>query len=143
MSIPARVAPEPPLRLNRQRSTRRRSGCACTGCAAPLRDGESGGETSDVWAPLAANSNHPDLSLPLSTSSCTGCTDHVCFWREGIPFLGFFTGLHDEYHTLADDVDTINFPGMVQVGSVAMRALSRLMVMETPPPLTGQYPTGQ
>jgi hypothetical protein len=101
----------------------------------------SGGETSDVWAPVAANSNYPDLALPLSTSSCTGCTDHVCFWREGVPFLGFFTGLHDEYHTLADDVETINFPGMVQVGSVAIRALSRLMVMEDPPTLTGHYPT--
>jgi hypothetical protein len=102
----------------------------------------SGGETSDVWDLLAANANFPDLAAPLSTSSCTGCTDHVCFWREGVPFLGFFTGLHEEYHAPGDDVDTINFPGMVQVGSFAIRALSRLMVMEDPPPLTGVYPSG-
>ncbi|MBT8398138.1 MAG: M28 family peptidase [Gemmatimonadetes bacterium] len=103
----------------------------------------SGGETSSVWAPLAANSNLVDLSAPLSTSSCTGCTDHVCFWREGVPFLGFFTGLHDEYHAPEDDVETINFPGMVEVGSVGIRALSRLMVMEEAPPLTGVYPLSQ
>jgi hypothetical protein len=102
----------------------------------------SGGETSDLWAPLAANSNSPDLSAPLSTSSCTGCTDHVCFWREGVPFLGFFTGLHDQYHAPGDDVETINFPGLVQVGTFAVRALSRLMVIEDPPTLTGSYPTG-
>lgn len=103
----------------------------------------SGGETSDLWAPLTANSNFPALVAPLSTSSCTGCTDHVCFWREGIPFLGFFTGMHEEYHAPGDDVGTIDFPGMVQVGTVALRALSRLMVTEDPPVLRGQYPTGE
>ena len=101
-----------------------------------VRDGTvylSGGETSDLWAPLASNANFPELVAPLSTSSCTGCTDHVCFWREGVPFLGFFTGLHDEYHGPGDDIETINFPGMVKVGTVAVRALSRLMVMEEAP----------
>jgi len=103
----------------------------------------SGGETSNVWGPLAGNSNQPDLAAPLSTSSCTGCTDHVCFWQAGIPFLGFFTGLHNEYHGPGDDVELINFSGMVQVGSMAIRALSRLLVMEEAPPLTGHYPSSE
>ncbi len=103
----------------------------------------SGGETSTAWMPVAANSNAVDLSAPLSTSSCTGCTDHVCFWREGVPFLGFFTGLHEEYHAPGDDIETINFPGMVKVGTVAVRVLSRLMVMEEAPPLTGVYPSSE
>ncbi len=103
----------------------------------------SGGETSDVWGPLARNSNQPDLAAALSTSSCTGCTDHVCFWQAGIPFLGFFTGLHDEYHGPGDDVQLINFPGMVKIGSLAIRALSRLMVMEEAPQLTGGYPSSE
>ncbi len=103
----------------------------------------SGGETSDVWGPLARNSNRPAINLSISPSSCTGCTDHVCFWQVDIPFIGFFTGLHEEYHAPEDDVETINFPGMVKVGELGLRTLSRLMVMEDTPPLTGRYPTSE
>lgn len=100
----------------------------------------SGAETSGVWNPLVNNSNEPTLSLAISESSCTGCTDHVCFWQAGIPFVGFFTGLHEEYHGPDDDVDLIDFSGMSRIGALALRALNRLVVMPEAPPLTGTYP---
>lgn len=100
----------------------------------------SGGETSWIWGPLVGNSNAPGLNLAFSASSCTGCTDHACFWREGVPFLGFFTGYHEDYHAPGDDAHLINFPGMVQIGEVALRVLSRLLVMSDKPPLTGPFP---
>ena len=83
----------------------------------------SGGETSWVWNPLVTNSNEPALSLAISESSCTGCTDHVCFWQAGIPFVGFFTGLHDEYHRPGDDVELIDFSGLSRIGALALRVL--------------------
>jgi Zn-dependent M28 family amino/carboxypeptidase len=101
----------------------------------------SGGETSNAWSSLVANSNEPELNLPLSESSCTGCTDHVCFWQAGIPFLGFFTGLHDEYHGPGDDVPLIDFPGMVRIGELALRVLSRLTVMPEGPVFKQAYPS--
>jgi len=100
----------------------------------------SGGETSWVWNPLVTNSNEPTLSLAISESSCTGCTDHVCFWQADIPFVGFFTGLHDEYHGPEDDVELIDFAGMGRIGELALRVLNRLVVMPVGPPLTGTYP---
>lgn len=100
----------------------------------------SGAETSDLWADMVGNANHPELGLFIRESSCTGCTDHVCFWQAGIPFVGFYTGSHPEYHSPADDVETINFPGIVRVGDLAFRVLSRLVVMPDPPVLTGGYP---
>lgn len=101
----------------------------------------SGNETSSRWQPMVTNSNQSDLSLAIRTPSCTGCTDHVCFWQAGVPFVGFFTGLHDEYHRPEDDADLINYPGMVRIGDLALRVLSRLVVMPEPPALTGVYPT--
>jgi len=101
----------------------------------------SGGETSPAWSLMVENSNAPGLGLALSGSSCTGCTDHVCFWQAGIPFVGFFTGLHEEYHGPEDDVDLINFPGMVRIGELALRALNRLVVMPETPPLATPYPS--
>ena len=48
--------------------------------------------------------------------------------------MGYFTGLHDEYHRPGDDVDLINFQGMSQIGELGLRSLIRLMVaLETPP----------
>jgi len=102
----------------------------------------SGGESSPAWSALVQNSNEPGLGLTLSESSCTGCTDHVCFWQAGIPFVGFFTGLHEEYHGPEDDTELIDFPGMVRIGELALRVLNRLVVMRETPPLTGTYPSG-
>ena len=101
----------------------------------------SGGETSWVWNRLVNNSNEPELNLVIPNSSCTGCTDHVCFWQAGVPFVGFFTGLHDEYHGPEDDVGLIDFPGMGRIGELALRILSRVMVMPEAPPLVGPYPS--
>jgi hypothetical protein len=100
----------------------------------------SGGETSWVWSPLVTNANEPILTLANSEASCTGCTDHACFWQANIPFVGFFTGLHDEYHRPGDDVELIDFSGMGRIGVLAMRILNRLVVMPEGPPLSGAYP---
>lgn len=100
----------------------------------------SGNETSSRWQPMVTNSNQSELSLAIRTPSCTGCTDHVCFWQAGIPFVGFFTGLHDEYHRPEDDADLINYPGMVRIGDLALRVLNRLVVITEPPSLTGIFP---
>jgi hypothetical protein len=54
--------------------------------------------------------------------------------------VGFFTGFHDEYHRPEDDVELINFPGMLRIGDLALRVLNRLVVQPEPPPLTGVYP---
>jgi hypothetical protein len=91
---------------------------------------------------MVQNANVSDLNLALSSSSCPGCTDHACFWQAGIPFLGFFTGLHDDYHRPGDDVDLIDFSGMVRIGQMALRVLNRLMVSHSYPPFTGPYPSG-
>ena len=100
----------------------------------------SGAETSGVWNSLVTNSNEPALSLAIRESSCTGCTDHVCFWQAGIPFVGFFTGLHNEYHGPDDDVGLIDFSGMRRIGELALRVLNRVVVMPAGPQLTGTYP---
>ncbi|TAJ11417.1 M28 family peptidase [Marinilabiliaceae bacterium JC017] len=45
----------------------------------------------------------------------TGPSDQSSFYVEGIPVLFITTGVHDQYHTPADDVERINFPGTEQV----------------------------
>lgn len=44
-----------------------------------------------------------------------GPSDHQSFFQKNIPVLHFFTGLHDDYHRPGDDIDKINFDGMVRI----------------------------
>jgi hypothetical protein len=108
-----------------------------------LRDGTlvvSGGETSPVWHGMVLQANTPGLTIFRPQNSSPRNTDHACFWQVGIPWIGFFTGLHPEYHTPADDVELINFPGMMQIGELAMRILAELAVTARAPVFTGSIP---
>lgn len=40
-----------------------------------------------------------------------GPSDHAAFYSRSIPVLFFFTGVHQDYHTPADDADLLNYEG--------------------------------
>lgn len=65
----------------------------------------------------------------LDPPPCENCSDFACFRNEGVPYIWFFTGIHEQYHTPADDVEWINFPGLAEIGEVSLRVLTRLAVM--------------
>ncbi|MCU4174536.1 M28 family peptidase [Carboxylicivirga sp. N1Y90] len=39
-------------------------------------------------------------------------SDHYAFHKQGIPILGFFSGLHTDYHQTSDTIDKIEFEAM-------------------------------
>ncbi len=100
----------------------------------------SGGETSQVWYPMVQNANVSGLTLYRPTSSSPSGTDHACFWMAAIPWQGFFTRTHAEYHRPGDDTELINVPGMVRIGELALRVLARVVVMPEAPAFQGQAP---
>ncbi|MBB06729.1 MAG: hypothetical protein CMN03_00480 [Roseibacillus sp.] len=42
-------------------------------------------------------------------------TDTAPLYDAGVPVLSIFTGLHDDYHTPRDTIETLNFPGLLKV----------------------------
>ena len=86
-----------------------------------------GYETSMDWHSMVLNANHPNLTLH-DPPPCTACSDFACFRNQGVPYIYFFTGLHEEYHSPADDVELINFPGLVEIGELSLRVLTRLAI---------------
>jgi len=101
----------------------------------------SGQETAGAWASMVANANAPNLFIVTPVASSPTGTDHACFWQAGIPWLGFFTDYHDEYHSPGDDVELINLPGLGRIGELGFRILTRLLVMPEPPSFVGPIPT--
>lgn len=62
------------------------------------------------------------MDLPITTNdSGYAPTDQTSFVRENIPVLGFFTGLHTEYHTVNDVASTVNHEGAVRVLALVER----------------------
>jgi hypothetical protein len=86
-----------------------------------------GYETSIDWPTMVLNANHPNLILNNSLP-CEACSDFACFRNQNVPYIYFFTGLHEEYHFPADDVELINFPGLVEIGELSLRVLTRLAI---------------
>ncbi len=41
-------------------------------------------------------------------------SDHYAFHKQGIPVLGFFSGLHEDYHKPTDTIDKIEFNEMLK-----------------------------
>jgi len=60
-------------------------------------------------------------------------SDHFSFYQTRIPNLFFFTGLHKEYHTPADTVETLNFEGAAQIADLVYRIT--LDAAQNPEPL--------
>ena len=48
-------------------------------------------------------------------------SDHYNYAQKGIPIVFFTTGLHDEYHTVSDEVGKIDFPKMSRVAELMFR----------------------
>lgn len=72
--------------------------------------------TSPVWGDLFNNSLSEKKYFTLKyDSSGTGPSDHTSFYRNDVPVLFFFTGLHKDYHRPTDDWDKINYTGELHV----------------------------
>ncbi len=69
-------------------------------------------------------------SIDLSIKKIPGvmaASDHFSFYRQKIPVVFFFTGLTDTYHTPDDDVERLNFEGMVKIVDYAEKFLELLV----------------
>jgi Zn-dependent M28 family amino/carboxypeptidase len=48
-----------------------------------------------------------------------GRSDHASFYALKVPVIHFFTDLHDQYHRVSDDAETINAAGIARVAAYA------------------------
>jgi hypothetical protein len=86
----------------------------------------SGTGTSPAWsAALDAAAEATTLTLATDPSGL-GASDHSSFYLEDIPAVHLFTGAHDDYHTPADDSHRIDYEGLHDVATFAVRLVEEL-----------------
>ncbi len=81
--------------------------------------------TSPSWKKNLKKANKDKLKYVFSESGI-GPSDHTQFYLKDIPVLHFFTGQHDDYHRPSDDVNKVNFHGMVAISDLLKRLIARL-----------------
>ena len=54
-----------------------------------------------------------------------GPSDHTSFYYKDIPVLHFFTGTHEDYHKPSDDVEKVNFKGMLKLSDFVKSITSK------------------
>ncbi|UCD38483.1 MAG: M28 family peptidase [Fidelibacterota bacterium] len=103
-----------------------------------LRDDKlllGGAGTSPLWKELLPALNRDSLHF-IYDDAGYGSSDHQSYYMQDKPVLFFFTGEHDRYHRPSDDVEFINFDGLVQVGQLVARVTEDLATRSTPPAFT-------
>jgi hypothetical protein len=84
----------------------------------PIEVVGDGYSTGIKGAVEAANAG-VDLPLEFGGADYAGNSDHHPFYAADVPFLFFFTGIHDDYHQLSDHADKLAFERMEQIVRVA------------------------
>jgi aminopeptidase YwaD len=68
--------------------------------------------SSPVWDSIIEK-HTPEAYTIKKSPGGTGGSDHTSFYRQNIPVLFFFSGLHDDYHRPSDTEDKINYEGLL------------------------------
>ena len=89
--------------------------------------------SSGDWGDLLDKIEKPDAMKILRSPSPFLPTDTAPLYNAGVPILSIFTGLHDDYHTPRDTIETLNFPGLLKVTGYVRDMALELTKLPKPP----------
>ena len=81
--------------------------------------------TSPGFDALLDSMNTYEFSVVKSLSG-VGPSDHTSFYLQDLPVLQFFTGQHEDYHKPSDDLELLNYEGMMDIGNYIYDFISAL-----------------
>jgi hypothetical protein len=95
-------------------------------------------ELHNVNEAANASLDHPltlDYAMndPADPESIYTRSDHYSYAAKGIPIIFFFTGLHQDYHFVTDEVSKIEFPKLTRVTQLVYSTAARVANMDKAP----------
>lgn len=85
-----------------------------------------GGQEFPPWLPLLERIPHAAFQVRTADPIDVKGSDHACFWARGVPVMAFTTGVSEDYHRASDDVDKVNFPGMLAIHAYVVKVVEAL-----------------
>ncbi len=92
-----------------------------------------GTKSSSRWEPLLDDLESRYKLHIVRQPPGRGPSDHQSFFDIGIPVLHFFSGLHGDYHTPADDWEKINISGINELVDLTADAVVQLATQKERP----------
>jgi hypothetical protein len=74
-----------------------------------------------------------EMNDPADPQSIYTRSDHYSYAAKGIPIIFYFTGLHQDYHFVTDEVSKIEFPKMTRITQLVYETGRRVANMDRPP----------
>ncbi len=81
----------------------------------------TGGTISPDIAKIIRKENRKPKMVLTNDDNFMGGSDHYPFYKENIPFIFFFSGLHKDYHTVRDNPDRVDCNKAARVSRLAFR----------------------
>ncbi len=78
--------------------------------------------TTEAFTTYFDSLSRDDVKITQKKSG-QGPSDHTAFYNRGIPVLMFFTGPHNDYHKPEDDIEKIDFDGLLTVSDVVGKTI--------------------
>ena len=85
--------------------------------------------SSPLWKTLYNETPHPRFRV-CKMHGVHSFSDHLDFYRRGIPVVSLTTGFHYEYHTTRDDAFTLNYEGMASLAGYLRALLHNTAIAE-------------
>ena len=73
------------------------------------------------------------MNDPADPESIYTRSDHYSYASKGIPIIFFFTGLHQDYHFVTDEISKIEFPKLTRVTQLVYATAARVANMDREP----------
>lgn len=75
--------------------------------------------SSETWEPLLDGIDHRGLAVRYERA-VSNRSDHASYYRQDIPVLFFFTGLHPDYHRTSDEAELVAFEALHAITEIAL-----------------------
>lgn len=74
-----------------------------------------------------------EMNDPADPESIYTRSDHYSYASKGIPIIFYFTGLHQDYHFVTDEISKIEFPKLTRVTQLVYATAARVANMDKVP----------
>lgn len=83
-------------------------------------------QSPDIYNIVTQENRLTHFKLKKDESVMIGGSDHYNFYKNGIPFIFLFSGLHEQYHQPGDQAELINFEKASKVARLAFLTAWRI-----------------